>query len=429
MPQPLENETVFNRAKEMIPGGVNSPVRAFKSVGGSPIFMDRAEGAYLYDGEGNRYIDYVGSWGPAILGHAESGVVSAIKAAADKGVSFGTATTAEIDLAARVIEMVPSIEMLRLVNSGTEATMTALRLARAVTSRNKVIKFAGCYHGHSDSFLVQAGSGALTLGVPNSPGVTTGTAADTLVAQFNDIDSVKNLLKENTNSVACVIVEPVVGNAGLIPPDPDFLPSLRELTTQHEVILIFDEVMTGFRLAAGGAQQLYGVRPDLTTLGKVIGAGCPIGALGGRKELMNQLAPAGPVYQAGTLSGNPLAVAAGLSTLSQLTPETYQKLEASAARLETGIRDNLIKLSLPWHYQRLGSMGCLFFTDRPIRNFEDVMTCDTDKFSRYFQAMLQQGIYLPPSQFEANFISLAHFDDDIDKTVKANYRALQETFI
>jgi glutamate-1-semialdehyde 2,1-aminomutase len=427
MPHQPENETIFARAKEIIPGGVNSPVRAFKSVGGSPIFMDRAEGAYLYDGEGNRYIDYVGSWGPAILGHAAPGVISAIKAAADKGVSFGTATTAEIDLAARVIEMVPSIEMLRLVNSGTEATMTALRLARAVTGRDKVIKFAGCYHGHSDSFLVQAGSGALTLGVPDSPGVTKGTAADTLVAQFNNIDSVKNLLKENTHSVACVIVEPVVGNAGLIPPDPDFLPSLRELTTQHEVILIFDEVMTGFRLAAGGAQQLYGVRPDLTTLGKVIGAGCPIGALGGRKELMNQLAPAGLVYQAGTLSGNPLAVAAGLSALSQLTPETYQKLEAGAARLETGIRDNLKKLSLPWRYQRVGSMGCLFFTDRPIRNFEDVMTCDTAKFARYFQAMLQQGIYLPPSQFEANFISLAHFDDDIDKTVDANCKALQET--
>jgi len=429
MPQQPENETIFNRAMEMIPGGVNSPVRAFKSVGGSPIFMNRAEGAYLYDGEGNRYIDYVGSWGPAILGHAEPGVVSAIKAAADKGVSFGTATTAEIDLAARVIDMVPSIEMLRLVNSGTEATMTALRLARAVTDRDKVIKFAGCYHGHSDSFLVQTGSGALTLGVPDSPGVTTGTAADTLVAQLNDIDSVERHIKENPGSIACVIIEPVVGNAGLIPPDPEFLPSLRELTTQHKILLIFDEVMTGFRLAAGGAQQLYGVRPDLTTLGKVIGAGCPIGALGGRKELMNQLAPAGPVYQAGTLSGNPLAVAAGLSVLSQLTPETYQKLEASASRLEAGIRNNLKKLSLPWRYQRVGSMGCLFFTDRPIKNFEDVMTSDTDKFARYFQAMLQKGIYLPPSQFEANFISLSHYDDDIDRTVNANYRALQETSI
>ena len=419
------HQQLLESAQKIIPGGVNSPVRAFGSVGGTPVFMARAKGAYLYDINDTEYIDYVGSWGPALLGHAPEAVTAALLEAAKKGTSFGTATAPEIDLARRVLELMPNLAMLRLVNSGTEATMTALRLARAVTERDKVIKFAGCYHGHADPFLVKAGSGALTMGVPNSPGVTEAVAADTLIADFNNTESVQKLIDRNPDQIAALIVEPIVGNAGLIPPDEDFLTDLRELTEENGICLIFDEVMTGFRVAPGGAQQLYNVRPDLTTLGKVIGAGCPIGAIGGKKEIMNQLAPAGPVYQAGTLSGNPLAVAAGLAQLNLLNDSVYDTLEQRAAQLEAGIRENLNKLSLPYAYQRVGSMSCLFFTAKPVRNIDDATSCDTEKFARYFHEMLDQNIYLPPSQFEANFISAAHSESDIEKTIAANFGALK----
>ena len=420
-----KHERLFDEAKSVMPGGVNSPVRAFGAVGGTPVFMERGEGAYLWDEQHNRYIDYVGSWGPCILGHAHEKVIAAVKRAAEKGMSFGTATAGEIALARRVVELMGNIEMLRLVNSGTEATMSAVRLARAYTKRDKVIKFAGAYHGHGDSFLVQAGSGATTLGVPTSPGVTQGTVDDTLLADFNDSDSVRRLFEAWPGQIAALIVEPVIGNAGVIPPAAGLLKELRKITEENGTVLIFDEVMTGFRVALGGAQQLYDVRPDLTTLGKIIGGGMPIGAFGGRREIMEMLAPAGPVYQAGTLSGNPLAVAAGLSTLNELSLGTYELLEERAAQLEGGLRDNLAKLQLPWQYQRVGSMACLFFTDRPVANYSDARACDTKVFGRYFHAMLARGVYLPPSQFEAFFISTAHTTEDIELTIRANYDALQ----
>ena len=419
-----KHEELMEQAQAIIPGGVNSPVRAFGGVGGVPVFMERSSGAYLWDVEGKRYIDYVGSWGPGILGHAPAKVIGAIKAAAEKGTSFGTATAGEIDLARRVIEIMPNIEMLRLVNSGTEATMSALRMARAFTKRAKVIKFAGCYHGHGDSFLVKAGSGATTLGTPTSPGVSPATAADTLIAEFNDIESVQALIREYPGEIAALFVEPVIGNAGVILPVDNFLGQLREVTADNGIVFIMDEVMTGFRVAAGGAQQLYGVKPDLTTLGKIIGGGMPIGAFGGRRDIMQMLAPAGPVYQAGTLSGNPLAVAAGLTTLNELSAVTYELLEARAGQLEEGIRKNLEKLSRNYVYQRVGSMACLFFRDKPIYNYDDAMDCDTKGFARYYHAMLDKGVYLPPSQFETFFLSTAHTEEDIEQTVKANYEAL-----
>ena len=417
-------EQMFERAKQVIPGGVNSPVRAFGAVGGVPVFMKRAKGAYLWDERGKKYIDYVGSWGPIILGHKHGQVIGAIKQALNKGISFGTATVREIHLAEKIISMMPNLEMVRLVNSGTEATMSAVRLARAYTKRDKIIKFAGCYHGHGDSFLVKAGSGATTLGVPTSPGVPKAVADDTLIARFNNIGSVRKLLEAYPKDIAAVILEPVVGNAGVIPAKMGFLRELREITRQQKILLIFDEVMTGFRLAPGGAQQLYNVQPDLTTMGKVIGGGMPIGAFGGKREIMEMLAPAGPVYQAGTLSGNPVAVAAGLATLNELHAELYRTLEERAGQLESGIRENLQTLDMPCTYQRVGSMACLFFTDRTVRNFEDALTCDTEAFGQYYHSMLEQGIYLPPSQFEAFFISAAHSEEDIEKTIKANYEAL-----
>ena len=421
-----KHEELFAQAKEIIPGGVNSPVRAFGAVGGTPVFMERAQGAYLWDVEGKQYLDCVGSWGPMILGHAHKKVIAAIKTAAQKGTSFGTATAGEIEMARKITEIMPNIEMVRLVNSGTEATMSAVRLARAFTRRSKIIKFAGCYHGHGDSFLVKAGSGATTLGVPTSPGVAPAVAAETLTATFNDIGSVKKLIAEHGADIAALIVEPVVGNAGVIPPEDGFLTALREVTKQAGMVLILDEVMTGFRVALGGAQQLYGVKPDLTTLGKVIGGGMPTGAFGGGRKIMQMLAPAGPVYQAGTLSGNPVAVAAGLATLNELSEKTYKRLEERAGQLEAGIKENLQKLSLNYQYQRVGSMSCLYFTDKPVRNFEDALSCDTKAFGRYFHAMLAQGVYLPPSQFEAFFISTAHTAEDIDKIVAANYQALKQ---
>jgi len=419
-------EQIFERAKQVIPGGVNSPVRAFGAVEGVPVFMKRAKGAYLWDEQGKKYIDYVGSWGPMILGHKYGQVTGAIKQALNRGTSFGTATVGEIKLAEKIISMMPNLEMVRLVNSGTEATMSAVRLARAYTKRNKIIKFGGCYHGHADSFLVQAGSGATTLGVPTSPGVPEVVAGDTLIARFNDIGSVRKLLEAYVKDIAAVILEPIVGNAGVIPARMGFLRELREITAKRKILLIFDEVMTGFRVAPGGAQQLYKIKPDMTTLGKVIGGGMPIGAFGGRKEIMEMLAPAGPVYQAGTLSGNPVAVAAGLATLNELHAELYTTLERRASQLESGIRENLQKLGLPYTYQRVGSMACLFFTDRPVRNFEDALTCDTKAFGRYYHVMLEQGIYLPPSQFEAFFLSAAHSEEDIEQTIKANYEALNQ---
>lgn len=419
------HQQLMAEAQAIIPGGVNSPVRAFGGVGGTPVFMDRARGACLWDIEGEKYIDYVGSWGPCILGHARKEVVAAIQAAAGKGTSFGTATAGEIELARKIVEFFPSMDMVRLVNSGTEATMSAIRLARAYTKRDRIIKFAGCYHGHADSFLVKAGSGATTLGVPTSPGVPASLAELTLNAAFNDLDSVKSLLRAYPDQIAAVIIEPVVGNIGVIPPTHDFLRKLRKLTREYDVLLIFDEVMTGFRVAPGGAQQLYNIQPDLTTLGKIIGGGMPIGAFGGRRDIMEMLAPTGPVYQAGTLSGNPLAVAAGLATLNQLNTATYALLEDRASQLEEGIRDNLKKLSLPWQYQRVGSMACLYFTDQPVRNCEDAMKCDTRAFARYFHGMIERGIYLPPSQFEAFFLSTAHSESHIRKTISANLYALQ----
>jgi glutamate-1-semialdehyde 2,1-aminomutase len=416
---------LFAAAQKLMPGGVNSPVRAFGPIGGQPPFIARGAGARIWDVEGNEYIDYVGSWGPLILGHAHPDVVAAVCRAAEGGTSFGAPTAAEVELARLIVDRVPSVEMVRLVNSGTEATMTALRLARAFTGRPKLIKFTGCYHGHADAFLVKAGSGAATLGVPTSPGVPPGVVADTLTAELNDLASVEALFSAHAGQVAAVIIEPVVGNAGLIPPEPGFLDGLLELTHDNGALLILDEVMTGFRVAPGGAQELYGISPDLTTLGKVIGGGLPIGAVGGRRDVMQMLAPVGPVYQAGTLSGNPVAVAAGLATLKLLGPEVYARLEALSARLEAGVRANLRRLSLPWQFQRVGSMACLFFTDRPVRNWTDADTCDRDRFAAYCRAMLAAGIYLPPSQFETFFVSAAHTEEDVNRTVEASRKALQ----
>ena len=421
------NSQLMAKAREVIPGGVNSPVRAFGPVGIEPRFIARAAGSRLWDVEGTEYIDFVGSWGPLILGHAYGPVVEAICQAASKGTSFGAPTAAEVELAQLVCERVSSVEMLRLVNSGTEATMTAVRLARAFTGRSKIIKFTGGYHGHADAFLVKAGSGAATLGTPTSPGVPKEVVADTLTAEFNDLEAVRSLFKANSGQIAAVIVEPVCGNAGVIPPQDGFLQGLRDLTSSQGAVLIFDEVMTGFRVGPDGAQGLYGVNPDLTTFGKIIGGGLPIGAVGGAAEIMKQLAPVGPVYQAGTLSGNPLAVAAGLATLRTLNEEVYTKLESLANRLENGFRDNLAKLSLPFQFQRVGSMACLFFTEQPVRNYAQASSSDTERFAVYFRAMLEQGIYLPPSQFEAFFISAAHIPEDIEKTIEANLRALRTT--
>ena len=415
------NSELYREAVGVMPGGVNSPVRAFKSVGAEPVFSTLAKGSKIWDSDGNEYIDYIGSWGPAILGHSHENVVAAVVEAATYGLSFGTATENEIRLAQKVMRFFPGIEMLRLVSSGTEATMSALRLARGYTKRDKVVKFAGCYHGHSDSFLVAAGSGAATLGVPNSPGVTEGAAKDTLIARYNDIGSVEELIANNPGEIAAVILEPVVGNAGVIPPEAGFLQKLRVVTEANGILLIMDEVMTGFRLAPGGAQELYGVQGDLTTLGKVIGGGMPVGAFGGRKEIMEMMAPAGPVYQAGTLSGNPVSVAAGLATLKVIAEsgaDFYSSLEKKGAMLEAGVREILDKKGLGYQYQRVGSMACLYFCGEPVHNFDDAMKCDTDKFGGYYRKMLEGGVLLPPSQFEAFFIGAEHGEDDICKTIE-----------
>jgi len=422
------SHSLFERARKSIPGGVNSPVRAFKSVGIDPLFLTRGEGAYVWDADGNKFIDYVGSWGPMILGHSHPKVVEAIRNQALIATSFGAPTELEIELAELVISIMPSIEMLRMVSSGTEATMSAIRLARGYTGREKIIKFEGCYHGHGDSFLIKAGSGALTLGAPNSPGVTEGTAKDTLNTRYNDLPSVENRISANEGGIAAIIVEPIAGNMGVVPPQPGFLAGLRQICDRENIVLIFDEVMTGFRVSLGGAQGLYGIRPDLTTLGKIIGGGLPVGAFGGKREIMEMLSPVGPVYQAGTLSGNPLAMAAGLATLRTLKDENpYSELEKKSAFLETCFADNIRSSGIKATQTRIGSMLCLFFTDNPVTDYESAVTSDTNAFAKYFRAMLGDGIYIAPSQFEAMFVSAAHSQEDLERTVGANRKALSST--
>jgi len=418
--------SLFARAQDCIPGGVNSPVRAFRSVGMNPIFLKRGEGAYVWDADGNKYIDYIGSWGPLILGHSHPKVVEAIREQALLGTSFGAPTELEIELAELVKELMPSIDLLRMTSSGTEATMSAIRLARGFTRREKLIKFEGCYHGHGDSFLIKAGSGALTLGAPSSPGVTQGTAKDTMNATFNDLPSVENLISANRGEVAAIIVEPIAGNMGVVAPQEGFLEGLRTICDRENIILIFDEVMTGFRVALGGAQALFNVRPDLTTLGKIIGGGLPVGAFGGKREIMEMLSPLGLVYQAGTLSGNPLAMAAGLATLRMLKDENpYPELERKSAILEKGFAENIRTSNVKATQTRVGSMLCLFFTDREVTDYESATTSDTGAFATYFRSMLDYGIYLAPSHFEAMFVSMAHSDENLERTVEANKTALK----
>ncbi len=412
-------------AKDLIPGGVNSPVRAFSAVGGQPLFIQRGEGAYLYDVDGNRYIDYVLSWGPLILGHADPSVTEALAKAAAAGTSFGAPSELEIELARSIMEFMPGIEMIRFVNSGTEATMSALRLARAFTGRNQIVKFDGCYHGHADMLLVKAGSGVATLGLPNSPGVPPGAVGDTLVGGYNDLESVQKLFEAQSEQVAAVIVEPVAGNMGVVAPAPGFLEGLRELTAREGALLIFDEVMTGFRVSLGGAQGLYNVAPDLTTLGKVIGGGLPVGAYGGKKEIMEMVAPAGPMYQAGTLSGNPLAMTAGIETLRQLRDAAiWQRMEADLSSLIDGLGALAQEAGIALQLARAGTMFSAFFTEDLPRDWEGVKTCDTTRFSSYFREMLSRGIYLAPSQFEAGFISAAHGEREVQATLEAARGAL-----
>ncbi len=416
---------LFARARRRIPGGVNSPVRAFKTVGGEPPFLVRGAGAYLWDEDGKRYIDYVGSWGPMILGHAHPAVVEAVQAAAARGLGFGAPTRIEVEFAERVCALVPSIEKIRMVSSGTEATMSAIRLARGFTGRDLILKFEGCYHGHSDSLLVKAGSGALTLGVPTSPGVPAALAACTLTLPYNDAEAVRGAFDQYGERIACVIVEPVAGNMNCVPPVAGFLEALRELCSASGAVLIFDEIITGFRVALGGAQQLYGITPDLTTLGKIIGGGLAVGAFGGRAEIMDHIAPDGPVYQAGTLSGNPVALAAGLATLIEVSrPGFHARLSERTAALADGMGAAARRAGTPLAVQAVGGMFGLFFTDGPApRSLAEVMTCDTQRFKRFFQAMLAQGVYLAPSAFEAGFVSAAHSEADVEATVAAGARA------
>ncbi len=423
-----KSKTLFEEAQQFIPGGVNSPVRAFKSVGGTPLFIERAEGAYLEDVDGNRYIDYVGSWGPMLFGHADPDVVRAVEQASARSTSFGAPTAIEVRVAELICELVPSVEKVRMVNSGTEATMSAVRLARGVTGREKIIKFEGNYHGHGDFFLIAAGSGAMTFGVPNSPGVTAGNAQDTLIARYNDLANVRALVNANKGSIACIIVEPVAGNMGCILPEPGFLEGLRSLCDAEGIILIFDEVMTGFRVARGGAQEYFGVTPDITTLGKVIGAGLPVGAYGGKREIMDFVSPSGPVYQAGTLSGNPLAMHAGYTVLRKIAEDErlYEHLSAFGAALDEGTRENFSAAGIPYYATRIGSMGCIFFSDRNVVDYATAMMCDTNRYAVYFHAMLNEGIYLAPSQFEAFFFSVCHGEKELDRTLKAQQKALRK---
>ncbi|WP_320676398.1 glutamate-1-semialdehyde 2,1-aminomutase [Prochlorococcus sp. MIT 1300] len=414
------SQAIFGTAQELMPGGVSSPVRAFRSVGGQPIVFDRVKGPYAWDVDGNRFIDYVGSWGPAICGHAHPEVISALQETLEKGTSFGAPCELENHLAQMVIDAVPSVEMVRFVNSGTEACMAVLRLMRAFTGRDKVIKFEGCYHGHADMFLVKAGSGVATLGLPDSPGVPRSTTSNTLTAPYNDLEAVKELFAENPDAISGVILEPVVGNAGFITPEPGFLEGLRELTKENGALLVFDEVMTGFRISYGGAQERFGVIPDLTTMGKVIGGGLPVGAYGGRAEIMAMVAPAGPMYQAGTLSGNPLAMTAGIKTLELLRQEgTYERLEATTQRLLKGILKAANESGLSITGSSISAMFGFYLCEGPVRNFEEAKGADTDRFGRLHRSMLEKGVYLAPSAFEAGFTSLAHSEADIDATLQA----------
>ncbi|MDP2167268.1 MAG: glutamate-1-semialdehyde 2,1-aminomutase [Thermodesulfovibrionales bacterium] len=421
-----KSKRLFKKAQALIPGGVNSPVRAFKAVGGNPIFIERAKGSKIYDVDGNSYIDYVLSWGPMILGHAHPKVVSKLKAAIDRGTSYGAPTALEIELAEIVLKAYPSMDKIRMVSSGTEATMSAIRVARGFTGRDKIIKFEGCYHGHADGLLVKAGSGATTFGVPDSPGVPKSYAKNTITLPFNDASALKSVIEKEWKSIACVILEPVVGNIGCVLPGPGFLEGLRNLTKKHGIVLIFDEVMTGFRVAFGGAQARYGIKPDMTCLGKVIGGGLPVGAYGGRKEIMSMVSPEGPVYQAGTLSGNPVAMTAGIETIKILSRKgVYQRLEKSASALEKGLKDASRRAGATTKFYRAGTMFCTYFTDKEVTDYETAKTSDTAKFARFFMGMLKRGINLAPSQFEAGFISLAHSAKDIEKTVKAAYETLK----
>jgi glutamate-1-semialdehyde 2,1-aminomutase len=414
------SDSLYQRAVRVIPGGVNSPVRAFRSVGGEPLFIREARGARITDADGNEYLDYVGSWGPMILGHAHPEVLAAVHAAVDRGTSYGAPTELEVRLAEKIAAAVPSVEVVRLVNSGTEAVMSAIRLARGFTGREKIVKFEGCYHGHSDGLLAKAGSGLATLGIPESPGVPAAFAALTLSVPFNDLDAVRDAFRANPGEIAAVVVEPVAGNMGCVPPEPGFLEGLREVTREQGALLLFDEVMTGFRLAYGGAQARYRVTPDLTTLGKVVGGGFPLAAYGGRREIMERMAPAGPVYQAGTLSGNPVAVSAGLAQLALLEDgQVYALLEERGAQLEAGLNDAARAVGVPCTVNRVGSMITAFFTQGPVRNYDDARACDTARFGAFFRAMLERGVYLAPSQFEAAFLSAAHTEEDIRRTVEA----------
>lgn len=417
-----ESEGLFEAAQKHIPGGVNSPVRAFKGVGGTPIFFDHAKGAYVYDADGNRYIDYVGSWGPMILGHSSETILDAVTSRMQKGLSFGAPTAIEIEMAEEVCKLIPSMDMVRMVNSGTEATMSAIRLARGYTGRNKLVKFEGCYHGHADSLLVKAGSGALTLGVPTSPGVPEGVAEDTITLNFNDLDHVKECFAQIGDQIAAVIVEPVAGNMNCIPPEKSFLQGLRELCDVHGTVLIFDEVMSGFRAALGGAQEYYQITPDMTCLGKVIGGGLPVGAFGGKQAIMEYLAPLGPVYQAGTLSGNPLAMSAGLAMLKAIqAPGFYEQLTARVDQLLTGLKAAADECGIPFTYNSAGSMFGIFFTElEKVSRFSQVANeCDGARFNQFFHGMLEQGVYLAPSSFEAGFMSIAHSEEDIAETIAA----------
>jgi glutamate-1-semialdehyde 2,1-aminomutase len=422
-----KSKRLWRQAQRLMPGGVNSPVRAFKGVGGSPIFVQKGKGSHIWDVDGNEYIDYVCSWGPLILGHAQRDVVARLKKTAADGTSFGIPTEKESQLAKMIIRAFPSIDMVRLVNSGTEAVMSAIRLARAFTKRSLVIKFEGCYHGHTDGLLVKAGSGAVTLGVPTSPGVPAEYASCTLTLPYNDADVVAAACKEHGKDIACIILEPIAGNMGVVPPENGYLDGLREITEKYGILLIFDEIITGFRVGYGGAQKLFKIKPDLTTLGKIIGGGLPVGAYGGRADIMEMMAPAGPVYQAGTLSGNPLAVEAGLATLEKLSqPGTYKKLDKLAARLGDGLIEAAQMAGIPSYHTRVGSMLGMFFAEGPVLNFEDALKCDTRRYAKYFHEMLKRGIYLAPSQFEAAFVSLAHSEKDIEKTLRAAEQALLE---
>ena len=420
------SEKSFASAVRILPGGVDSPVRAFKAVGLTPLFIERARGAHLEDADGHTYIDYVMSWGPLIHGHAPRGLVKAISAAAARGTSFGAPTELETQLARRVAMLMPSIERIRFVSSGTEATMTAARVARAFTRRDKIIKFEGCYHGHGDAFLVKAGSGAMTLGIPTSPGVPATAARETLVARYNDLDSVERLVDQNREQVAAVFVEPIAGNMGLVPPRDGFLEGLRRICSRDGIMLVFDEVISGFRASAGGAQQIFGIKPDLTCLGKIIGGGLPVGAYGGRADAMEMVAPSGPVYQAGTLSGNPLAMTAGLWSLQQLSPALYKHLARLGARLAAGLAEAARAAKVPLQVNAFGSLVTPFFTSQPVRDYESAAACDTAAYASFFSGLLERGVYAPPSQFEAWFISAAHTDKDIDRTIKAAREALGE---